>query len=89
MPARISAALTVLLAVLLILAGCTDAPPWTRSASADQIVLRWYPSDANPLATQVAAQAKADAHCAQTGRRATLVANEQSGSVQLATFRCS
>ncbi len=77
------------LSVFAVLAGCADAPPWVQSASAEQIVLRWYPSDANPLATQAAAQAKADAHCAQTGRRATLIATQMSGSVQLATFQCN
>jgi hypothetical protein len=85
MPVRTSAAFVLLLAVL---AGCTDAPPWIQSASADRIVLRWYPSDADPLATQAAAQAKADAHCAQTGRRAILIATGMSGSVQLATYEC-
>jgi hypothetical protein len=69
MPVRILAALAVLLTVL---AGCADAPPWVQSASADQITLRWYPSDIG--AGQAAAQGKADAHCAQSGRRATLVA---------------
>jgi hypothetical protein len=82
MPVRISAAL----AVLLILAGCSDAPPWVQSASADQIVLRWYPG--GPDAGQAQAQVKADAHCAQTGRRASLVATRMSGSVQLATYEC-
>lgn len=85
MPARICAALALMLPAP---AGCADAPPWIQSASANSIVLRWYPSDANPLATQAAAQAKADAHCAGTGRRATLVATEMSGSVQLATYAC-
>ena len=78
-------------AVLLLLTlfpGCAAAPPWVQSASADQIVLRWYPSDANPLATPAAAQAKADTHCAQTGRRAALIATQLSGSVQLATYYC-
>ena len=86
MQARISAVLAIVLAAAL--AGCADAPPWIQSASADQIVLRWYPSDADPLATQAAAQAKADAHCTQIGRRATLVATQMSGSVQLATYAC-
>ena len=85
MPARVSAVLCVLLAAL---AGCADAPPWIQSASGEQIVLRWYPSDANPLATQATAQAKADAHCAQTGRPATLAATQMSGSVQFATYEC-
>jgi putative hemolysin len=75
-------------AIALGLAACSEPPPWTQSASADRIVLRWYPSDTDPLSTQAAAQAKADAHCAPTGRRAALVANEQSGSVQIATFEC-
>ena len=35
---------------------------------------------------QAAAQAKADAHCARTGRRAALVATQMSGSVQIATY---
>ena len=82
---RISAALAILLAALT---GCADAPPWIQSASADQITLRWYPSDADPFATQAAAQAKADAHCAQSGRRAAIVATQLSGSVQLATYAC-
>jgi hypothetical protein len=81
-----TAALTLLAAVAL--ASCSEPPPWTLSASTDRIVLRWYPSDADPLATPAAAQSKADAHCAPTGRRATLVANEQSGSVQIATYEC-
>jgi hypothetical protein len=66
MQARTMAALLL----LVLLAGCADAPPWVQSASAEQIVLRWYPSEANPLATQATTQAKADAHCGQTGRRA-------------------
>lgn len=85
MRARISAVVAVLFAVL---AGCADAPPWVVSASADRIVLRWYPSDANPFVTQSAAQSKAEAHCARGGGRATLVATEMSGSVQLATYAC-
>ena len=72
---------------LVLLAGCADAP-WVQSASAEQIVLRWYPGEANPFAAQAAAQAKADAHCAQTGRRAALIATQMSGSAQLAAFRC-
>jgi hypothetical protein len=84
MQARTVAALSL----LALLAGCADAPPWVQSASAEQIVLRWYPSDANSLATQAAAQAKADAHCAQTGRRAVFVGTELSGSAQLATYSC-
>ncbi|MGE0260280.1 MAG: hypothetical protein AB7H71_02960 [Alphaproteobacteria bacterium] len=76
------------LSLFALLAGCADAPPWVQSASAEQVVLRWYPSDANPLATQAAAQAKADAHCAQTGRRAALVSTQLSGSAQLATYAC-
>ena len=83
MPARMSAAFTVLIALL---AGCADAPPWVQSASADQIALRWYPGDIDT--GQAAAQAKADAHCAQTRRRAVLVATGMSGSVQLATYEC-
>ena len=74
--------------LIALLAGCADAPPWVQSASADQVVLRWYPSDSDPLATQAAAQAKADAHCARTGRRAGLVATQMSGSAQLATYVC-
>ena len=85
MPVRISAALAILLATL---AGCADAPPWIQSASVDQITLRWYPSDADPFATQATAQAKADAHCAQSGRRAALVTTQMSGSVQIATYAC-
>ncbi len=84
MQARTMAALLL----LVLLAGCADAPPWVQSASAEQIVLRWYPSEANPLATQATAQAKADAHCGQTGRRAALIATQLSGSVQLATYAC-
>lgn len=84
MQARTVAALWL----LALLPGCADAPPWVQSASAEQIVLRWYPSDANPFATQAAAQAKADAHCTQTGRRAALVATQLSGSAQLATYAC-
>jgi hypothetical protein len=83
MPARISAALAVLLAAL---AGCADAPPWIQAASADRIVLRWYPRDID--AGQAEAQLKADAHCTQTGRRATLVTTGMSGSVQIATYEC-
>jgi hypothetical protein len=85
MPIRISAALAILLAALT---GCADAPPWVQSASADQITLRWYPSDTDPFATQAAAQAKADAHCAPSGRRAALVATQLSGSVQIVTYAC-
>jgi hypothetical protein len=85
MPARISAAFALLFAAL---AGCADMPPWVQAASADQIMLRWYPSETNPLTTQAAAQARADLHCAQTGRRASLVTTQLSGSVQLATYAC-
>jgi len=85
MPLRISAVFAVLLASL---AGCADAPPWILSASPDQMVLRWYPSDADPFATEAAAQAKAEAYCAQSGRRAALVTTQMSGSVQIATYAC-
>ena len=87
MPVGVRAALAPLV-IVLILAACSEPPPWTESVSADRIVLRWYPSDTDPLSTQAAAQAKADAHCAPTGRRASLVANEQSGSAQIATYQC-
>jgi hypothetical protein len=83
MQARISTALAILVAAL---AGCADAPPWVQSASADQIVLRWYPRDID--AGQAEAQIKAEAHCAQTGKRASLVATGLSGSVQIATYAC-
>ncbi len=83
MPARMSAAFAILLALL---AGCADAPPWVQSASADQIALRWYPGDVDT--GQAAAQAKAGAHCALAGRQAVLVATGMSGSVQLATYAC-
>ena len=83
MPARMSAAFAILLALLT---GCADAPPWVQSASADQIALRWYPGDVDT--GQAAAQAKAGAHCALAGRRAVLVATGMSGSVQLATYAC-
>jgi hypothetical protein len=87
MPSRISAAFAILLAApLAIAAGCTDAPPWVQSASADRIALRWYPGDVDT--GQAAAQAKADAHCATVGRRAVLVTTGMSGSVQLATYEC-
>jgi hypothetical protein len=87
MPAPISVRTAAALAVLFAaLAGCADAPPWVQSASADQIVLRWYPRDFD--AGQAGAQARADMHCSQTGRRASLVATQLSGSVQLATYAC-
>lgn len=87
MPLRLRTAMALLI-VALAPAACSEPPPWTQSASADRIVLRWYPSDANPFATQTSAQAKADAHCAQIGRRATLVATGLSGSAQTATYDC-
>ena len=89
MPARLSAVIAILLAALLaIAAGCADAPPWVQSASADRIVLRWYPSDVDPIATQTAARSKADAHCAQSGKRAVLAETGLSGSAQTATYLC-
>jgi hypothetical protein len=80
MSVRIPAALGLVLAAAI---GCSDAP-WVQAASRDVVVLRWYP-DTHPDA---AAQAKAAAHCAATGRNAALGATEISGSVQIATYYC-
>jgi hypothetical protein len=78
---------TLSLAVALAAAtGCADSPPWVQSASADRIVLRWYPRDIDT--GQGAAQAKAEAHCAQTGRQALLVTTGMSGSIQIAIYQC-
>jgi hypothetical protein len=77
---------TVRLAVAalpLAIAAC-NPPPWTVSQSPDAITLRWY-SDEVDIA---AAQAVADRHCGSIGRTAALTSNEQSGSVQVAEFRC-
>jgi hypothetical protein len=78
--------LTVRLAavpLLLLLAAC-NAPPWTVSRSPDAITLRWY-ADETDIA---AAQTVADLHCRSFGKTAALASNEQSGSIQLAEFRC-
>jgi len=71
-------------AVLTLAIAACNAPPWTVSRSPDAITLRWY-SDETDIA---AAQTIADRHCRSTGRTAALVSNEQSGSVQVAEFRC-
>ena len=80
MPAR-----TLAVLALFAVAGCSEAP-WVQSASADRVILRWYPDTVAPGVA--AAQVKADAHCARTGRRAALVSTGISGSVQLATYEC-
>ena len=71
-------------AVLTLAVAACNAPPWTVSQSPDAITLRWY-FDEMDIAT---AQTVADQHCGSTGRTAALTSNEQSGSVQLAEFRC-
>ncbi|MGD9615417.1 MAG: hypothetical protein AB7H90_21140 [Alphaproteobacteria bacterium] len=87
MPVRVLAALPSLLAALFIV-GCSEQP-WVQTASPDQIVLRWYPTNPDlPDTGDTAAQFKAQAHCAQTGRRAVLFSIERTGSVQRATFFC-
>lgn len=79
---------------LLALAACAGlapepqwtapGPPWPVAVAPDAITLRWYTD------TTSEAQAKqvADAHCAPTRRTAALARAEQSGSVEIATYRC-
>jgi starvation-inducible outer membrane lipoprotein len=71
------------LPLLLLLATC-NSPPWRVSQSPDAITLRWY-SDEIGIA---AAQAVADRHCRYFGKIAELASDEQSGSVEVAEFRC-
>jgi hypothetical protein len=71
-------------AVLALTIAACNPPPWTVSQSPDAITLRWY-SDEVDIA---AAQTVADRHCRSTGKTAALTSNEQSGSVQVAEFRC-
>ena len=71
-------------AALLVGAAACNAPPWTVSRSPDAITLRWYTDDANIAA----AQTIANRHCQATGRTAALISDEQSGSVEVAEFRC-
>ena len=80
----ISAMVCIAPAVLTLAIAACNAPPWTVSQSPEAITLRWY-SDEVDIA---AAQTVADRHCGSTGRTAALTSNEQSGSVQVAEFRC-
>lgn len=59
-------------------------PPWPVAVAPGAITLRWYTD------TTSEAQAKqvADAHCARSGRPAALIRAEQSGSAEIATYRC-
>ena len=76
--------LRIAAAVLTLAVAACNAPPWTVSQSPDAITLRWY-SDEMDISSP---QTVADRHCGSTGRTAALTSNEQSGSVQLAEFRC-
>jgi hypothetical protein len=69
--------------LMLGLAAC-NPPPWTVRQSPDAIILRWY-SDETDI---TAARTVADLHCRSTGRIAALVSDEQSGSIEIAEFRC-
>ena len=71
-------------AVLTLAIAACNAPPWTVSRSPDAVTLRWY-SDETDIA---AAQTIADRHCRSTGRIAALVSDEQSGSIEIAEYRC-
>jgi hypothetical protein len=68
---------------LLVVTAC-NPPPWTVNRSPDSITLRWY-ADETDIA---AAQAVADVHCRSFGKAAALASNEQSGSIQIAEYRC-
>jgi hypothetical protein len=70
-------------AVALPLAACVSQP-WTLSASADTITLRWY----SDTTDEVQARGVATAFCAQTSRAVDLGAIEQSGSAVIANYRC-
>ena len=70
-------------ALMLSVAAC-NTPPWTVSRSRDAITLRWY-SDEMDIA---AARIVADWHCQSFGKTAALASSEQSGSIQIAEFRC-
>jgi hypothetical protein len=74
----------VAVAVLVLGVAACNAPPWTVSRSPDAIRLRWY-SDETDIA---AARTIADVHCQLTGKTAVLVSDEQSGSVEIAEYRC-
>ena len=69
--------------ILLIVAAC-NPPPWTVSGSSDAITLRWYVDDTDIAA----AHSIADLHCRSYGKTAALASDEQSGSVEVAEFRC-
>jgi hypothetical protein len=71
-------------ALALTAAGCSEGPPWVTGATADRIALRWYP----PETSHVVAEQIAERHCATSGRSAELASTEQSGSAQIAEYRC-
>jgi hypothetical protein len=70
--------------MLLCLGACSSGPPWTLSASPNEISLRWYPDD-TPSAT---ADFVAQVHCQSFGKSAQLVTYDQDGSAQIGTYRC-
>ena len=74
----------VAVAALMIGVAACNGPPWTVSRSHDAITLRWY-TDETDIA---AARTVADLHCRSTGRTAVLVSDEQSGSIEIAEYRC-
>lgn len=76
-------ALAVLLLVLP-LAACGGAPPWTVARSADGITLRWY---ANDTSFNTASSA-AGRYCASLGKSAALGGLERDGSASIGKFRC-
>ena len=75
----------VAVAVLVLGVAACSTPPWTVNRSPDAITLRWYADEADIAA----AQTVADLHCRSFGKTAALASNEQSGSIQIAEFRCS
>jgi hypothetical protein len=72
------------LGLALIVAGCSGGPPWVVGATPDRVALRWYPPDVS----RSAADLLAERHCAASGKRAEFASTEQSGSAQIAEFRC-
>jgi putative hemolysin len=76
--------LVIAVIVLMSMAACSIAEPWTMSQSTNGITLRWWSDE---LADAQAA-GTAGAYCTQMGRAAETISIERDGSASIGHYRC-